>query len=295
MKMIVETGRNPFVAAKQKRRRSLGSMIVISLTFLLLSALFLAIAYPLLWMVINSFKTTEEIFSNSWALPAQWLFSNYAEAWNKGVSKYFLNSVFVTAVTVFLTLLFSVLSAYGLTRYSFRGKYLVLALLSAGIMFSPQVSLIPLYKMVQTLGIHDTHWALILPYVAFRTSLIVLLVRSFFLSIPKELVEAAYMDGCTGIGILFRIYLQLSMPILFTSGLLTAYWAWNEFLFAVIFIDSDSLKTITSGLLAFRDAMYTDWAVLMAGLVISAIPLVLLFIFMQKSFIRGLAEGGVKG
>lgn len=285
MKQLVET----------KTKHTIGSWIGIALTSLLLFSFFLIIAYPLFWMVTNSFKTTEEIFSNSWALPTDWLFSNYVEAWNKGVSKYFLNSVYVTALTVLVTVLFSAMSAYGLSRFAFRGKYVILALLSAGIMFSPQVSLIPLYKLVQTLGIHDTHWALILPYVAFRTSLIVLLIRSFFLSIPKEFEEAAYLEGCTSLDIFLKIYLPLSMPIIFTSGLLTAYWSWNEFLFAVIFIDNDSMKTITSGLLAFRDAMYTDWAVLMAGLVISAVPLVLLFIFMQKSFVRGLAEGGVKG
>lgn len=278
-----------------RKKRSLSGKIGISITSLILFILFISVAYPLFWMVINSFKNTNEIFSNSWSLPSKWLFSNYIEAWNMGVSKYFLNSIIVTTITVLITVLLSAFCAFGLTRFQFKGKNLLLGIISVGLMFPPQVTLIPLYKLVQTLGIYNTYWALIIPYVAFRLSLIMLLIRSFFLSIPKELEESAYLDGCSSLGIFFRIFLPMSKPIIVTSMLLTAYWAWNEFLFANIFIDNDSVKTITAGLLTFRDALYTNWAVLMAGLVISALPLILLFIFLQKHFVRGLAEGGVKG
>ncbi|PYI51352.1 carbohydrate ABC transporter permease [Paenibacillus flagellatus] len=282
-------------AASHGRKRSVGAIVGIAAVSLVLIGYFLIVAYPLFWMIMSSFKETKEIYGSSWSLPTKWFPSNYAKAWTMGVSKYFMNSVVVTSCSVVLTVLLSAFSAYGLSRFSFKGKYVVLALLSAGMMFSPQVSLIPLYKLVQTIGIHDTHWALILPYVAFRTSMTVLLIRSFFLQIPKELEESAYLEGCSSLGIFFRIFIPMSKPIIWTTVLLTAYWTWNEFLFAIIFIDSDSVKTITSGLLAFRDALYTDWGVLMAGLVISALPLVLLFVFMQKHFVRGLAEGGVKG
>ncbi|UUZ91827.1 carbohydrate ABC transporter permease [Paenibacillus sp. P25] len=278
-----------------KKRRSPGSQLLVAIVAVFLFAYFLIVAYPLFWMAINSLKVTDEIYSSNWALPSKWMFSNYAEAWDKGVSDYFFNSLWITAVTIVLTVLTGAFSAYGLSRFQFRGKYAILALLSAGMMFSPQVSLIPLFKLVQTLHIYNTGWALILPYVAFRTSLTVLLIRSFFLSLPKELEESAFLDGCSSLGIFFRIFLPLSKPIMMTTVILTAYWAWNEFMFAIIFIDSDSEKTITAGLLAFRDALYTDWGVLMAGLIISALPLILLFIFMQKHFIRGLSEGGVKG
>jgi raffinose/stachyose/melibiose transport system permease protein len=271
------------------------SRISIFAAALILMFLFVFVAYPLFWIVINSLKSTNEIFANSWSLPNKWLFSNYTQAWEMGVSKYFLNSVIVTGLTVFFTLLFSSFCAFGLTRFQFKGKNFLLGLISIGLMFPPQVSLIPLYKLIQNLGVYDTHWALIIPYVAFRISLIMMLIRSYFLTIPKELEEAAYIEGCSSVGIFFKIFLPLSKPIMVTAMLLTAYWAWNEFLFANIFIDSDSVKTITSGLLTFRDALYTNWAVLMAGLVISALPLIILFIFLQKHFVRGLANGGVKG
>ncbi|WP_249198311.1 carbohydrate ABC transporter permease, partial [Bacillus velezensis] len=138
-------------------------------------------------------------------------------------------------------------------------------------------------------------WALFLPYAAYRIPFTVILIRSYFLSISKELEEAAYLDGCTSFGIFFRIFLPMSVPILVTSGILTAYHTWNEFMFAIIFIDDENLRTIPAGLMQFRDALQTDWGVLLAGLTISAAPIIALFLLMQRYFIRGIAAGSVKG
>lgn len=255
---------------------------------------FLIIAYPLLWMVMSSFKSTEGIFTNSWSLPETWLVENYVAAWESGISSYFLNSVIVTGLSCILTVFVSALGAYGLSRFEFKGKTFILVICLGGLMLSPQVSLIPLYNIIQKLGLYNTHWALILPYVAYRIPLTILLIRAYFLSIPKELEEAARLDGCTSIGILFRIFIPMSVPILLTTTILTAYYTWNEFMFAIIFIDDDSLRTIPAGLMQFRDALQTDWGVLLAGLTISAAPIVILFLFMQKYFIRGIASGSVK-
>ena len=162
-------------------------------------------------------------------------------------------------------------------------------------MLSAQVTLIPLYRIIQNLGLHNTYWAMILPYSAFRMSITVLLIRSYFLGIPRELQEAATIDGCSSFGVLWRIFLPISKPILMTCAILVAYYAWNEFLFSIIFIDSRALKTIPSGLMVFRDALATDYALLFAGLTISAAPMILVFIIMQKQFVRGLTAGAVKG
>jgi raffinose/stachyose/melibiose transport system permease protein len=284
----------PQLPYAHSRHRFLKGISVFGISIGLL-AFFLAVAYPLFWMFTSSFKATDEIYNQTWSLPENWLFSNFVEAWNLGISQYLLNSFMITALTIFITTIFSAFSAYSLARFTFKGKNLIMSVLVVGMMFSPQVSLIPLYQLVHSLGIHDTQWALILPYVAFRTSITVLLMRAFFQNIPKELAEAAYLDGCSDLGILFKIFLPISKPIILTTAILNAYFTWNEFLFASIFIETETKKTITSGLLSFRDALYTDWGVLMAGLTISALPLLLLFMFMQKHFIRGLAEGGVKG
>jgi raffinose/stachyose/melibiose transport system permease protein len=279
----------------KSKLRNPGTPVVVGLIFVFLLLYFIAIAYPLFWMVINSFKNTADIFNDSWGLPKEWLFSNYATAWQQGVSSYFVNSVIITVGTCLLTVLISALCAFGLTRFQIKGGKFLLLFVSAGLMFSPQSSLIPLYELIQQMGIFDTHWALILTFTAYRIPLTVLLIRSFFLSIPKELEESAYLDGATSLDVFGRIFLPMSKPILFTGVILTAYYAWNEFLFSLIFIQTEEVKPITSGLLVFKDALNTNWGVLMAGLVISALPLIVVFMLMQKYFVRGLAEGSVKG
>ncbi|TDL72183.1 carbohydrate ABC transporter permease [Rhodococcus qingshengii] len=282
------------ITLKSKLRKP-GTPVVVGLIFVFLLLYFIAIAYPLFWMVINSFKNTADIFNDSWGLPKEWLFSNYATAWQQGVSSYFINSVIITVGTCLLTVLISALCAFGLTRFQIKGGKFLLLFVSAGLMFSPQSSLIPLYELIQQMGIFDTHWALILTFTAYRIPLTVLLIRSFFLSIPKELEESAYLDGATTLDVFGRIFLPMSKPILFTGVILTAYYAWNEFLFSLIFIQTEEVKPITSGLLVFKDALNTNWGVLMAGLVISALPLIVVFMLMQKYFVRGLADGSVKG
>lgn len=278
-----------------RKRNKTGSYMIIGLISVFLFSYFVAIVYPLFWMIMSSFKSTNEIFNNSWGLPKHWLFSNYTEAWSQGVSSYFMNSVIITVGTCVLTLLISAACAFGLARFNMKGGKFLLLFVSAGLMFSPQSSLIPLYNLIQKMGIFDTYWALILTITAYRIPLTVLLIRSFFLSIPKELEESAYLDGATTLDVLFRIFLPMSKPIMFTGAILTAYYSWNEFLFSIIFIQSQNLKPITSGLLVFKGALSSNWGVLMAGLVISAVPLIIVFLFMQKYFVRGLAEGSVKG
>lgn len=255
----------------------------------------ISIAYPLFWMVTSSFKSYNEIYNSVWKLPHKWLFSNYVTAWEKGISKYFLNSLIVTVATVIGVIIISSLCAYGLSRYKFKGMNIILVICMGGMMLNPQVCLVPLYVLLQKLGIHNTYLAMILPYIAFRLPLTVLLIRSYFLGIPKELEESATIDGCSSLGIYWRIFMPISKPILITSVILTAYYSWNEFLFSIIFIDSDKYKTIPAGLMNFRDALQTDWGVLLAGMVISALPIIVLFIAMQKYFIRGMAAGSVKG
>lgn len=253
------------------------------------------IAYPLFWTVMSSLKSYNEIYNSVWDLPKQWLWGNYAKAWQKGISGYFKNSLIVTISTVCLVLILGSLCAYGLSRYRFKGSRIFLLLCMGGMMLSPQVCLIPLYKLLQALNIHNTYFAMILPYTAFRLPITVLLIRSYFLSIPKELEESATIDGCSPLGIYARIFLPISKPILLTCTVLTTYYSWNEFLFSIIFIDSDKLKTIPAGLMNFRDALQTDWGVLLAGMVIAALPIIIMFICMQKFFIRGMTAGSVKG
>ncbi|WP_040207416.1 carbohydrate ABC transporter permease [Neobacillus jeddahensis] len=264
-------------------------------TILMLIAFAIVILYPLIWMVISSMKSYDEIYNDVWGLPKTWIVENYSLAWSKGISSYFVNSVIVTGATIIAVLVIGSMAAFALAKYRTRLIDVALIFIIGGMMMNPQVALIPLFTILSSLELINTHWALILTYVAYRLPLTILLLRGYFLSIPKELEESAIIDGCSEFGIYRRIYLPMSIPILLTTVVLTAFFAWNEFLFATIFIDSESLKTIPSGLMNFRDALRTDWGVLLAGMVIASLPMVALLIFLQKYLVRGLSEGSVKG
>ena len=291
--MVNDTVRKPGKSKNMLPDRKMTPGMAIACFFLLIY--FLLIAYPIFWLIMNSLKTYKEIYKNIWAMPQvpQWM--NYVNAWNRGVSRYFLNSVLVTGATIVLTIFSAALGSYSLARFRFRGNQLVFMLCMGGMMLSPQVTLIPLYQIIRFLRIKNTYLAMIIPYSAYRIPMMIMLIRSFFLTIPKEMEESACLDGCSDFQIFVRIFLPMSKPILLTCCILIAYYAWNEFLFAMIFVDSESLKTIPTGLMNLRDALQTDWGTLLAGMTISALPLIILFFCMQKHFIRGMTAGAVKG
>ena len=253
------------------------------------------IAYPLFWMVVSSFKSSTEIYADPWGLPSTWLVSNYAQAWDRGISEYFVNSIIVTIVSTATTVALAALCAFGMVRLPGRAANALLIVAMGGLVVAPQVSLIPLYRLLDGMGLLNTYWAMILPYVAFRLPMAIILIRSVFLAVPKELVDAAVIDGCRSLQVFRNVYLPLSRSVLVTAAVLTAYFAWNEFLFAIVYVDSDAIRTIPAGLMSFRDALSTDWGVLLAGLVIAALPIVAVFAFLQRYFVAGVAAGSVKG
>jgi raffinose/stachyose/melibiose transport system permease protein len=278
-----------------KKYMPLKTRISRNVVFLGLLIFALMILYPLFWMVISSFKSYQEIYSNVWALPSEWHFENYALAWEKGIQSYFLNSAYVTGFSILLTVMTGTMAAFVLARYRNRWIDAALLFIIGGLMMNPEVALIPLFEILTFFNLIDTRWALILTYVAYRLPLTIILIRAFFLTVPKELSESALIDGCSEFGIYWRIYLPLSIPIVITSVIINAFYAWNEFLFATVFINSSELKTIPSGLMVFRDALRTDWGVLLSGMVIASVPMVILLIVLQKYLVRGLSEGSVKG
>lgn len=255
----------------------------------------LLIVLPLVWMVLSGFKDNQGLFLNTWGLPEKFLWENYATAWRGGVGRYFLNSVIVTGASVCLTLFISACAAFALSRFEFRGQGVLLLFVLGGLMLSPQVSLIPLFRLLQRLKLYNTYWALIIPYVAYRIPFTTFLIRSYMLSLPREIEDSAYIDGCSAWTVFYRIILPMSRPILVTAALFTAMSCWNEFMFALVFIESDGLRTIPIGLMGLKSSLRTEWTILMAGLTLSALPMVALFLIFQKQFIRGITSGGVKG
>ena len=278
---------------KVKKRRVYGPGEILWLAILfLLAALIL---YPLFWILMSSFKDYNGIYGDVWGLPDIWHVENYMTAWNRGISQYFLNSLIVTICTLAGVVFASTFSAFGICQMKGRLGNFVFLFCLCGLLLSPQVCLLPLFMLLKSLKLKNTLLAMILPYIAFRLPVSIMLIRSFFVGISKELEEAATIDGATLMQIYGHIYLPLSKPIISTVIIMTAYYAWNEFVFATIFVDSSKLRTIPVGLMVFRDGLMTEWGVVLAGMVISCLPIIVLFLLMQKSLVRGMTAGAVKG
>ena len=158
-------------------------------------------------------------------------------------------------------------------------------------MLAPTVALIPLFRLLQSLGIYDTYAALIVLYTAFRVPFTTFLIRAYMIELPREVDEAAVVDGCSRAQTFWRIILPMCRPILVSAALLQALFAWNEFVFALVFVSDESLKTLPVGLVSMQSRLLTDWPVVLAGLTMAALPMVLLFLVGQRQFLRGLTEG----
>ena len=265
------------------------------LLYLFFIFLALILLLPMAWMIVNSLKTNRELFQNSLALPAVPQFGNWVKAWQSGLYQYFGNSLIVSLSSLVGILVLSSLLAYGITRFQTKGGNLVFLIVLGGMALSEQVALVPLYKILKAIHIYNTYLAVILPYIAFRIPFTVFLMRSYFLSIPRELEEAAIVDGYNSFQIFTKIIVPISKPVFSACGIVSLNHVWNEFLFANVFLESKKLMTIPIGLMTFKGDLRADYTGMLSGIILASLPLIILFMFMSKQFIRGLTAGAVKG
>ncbi len=266
---------------------------VIVKTFLLafLVCLGVVVLYPLIWMALSGFKDNGQIFGNPFALPTRWSWSNYVLAWNQGVRNYVTVSVLVTVASAICTVLISAWAAFGLTRTPMPGKPVVVGIILGGLMLSPTVALIPLVKMLQALGLYNTYWALIVLYTAFRIPFTTFLIRAYMVDLPAELDEAGLIDGASEGQLFWRIMLPLCRPIIVSCVILHVLFAWNEYLFAMVFTSGTDMSTLPVGLTAIMAKHGANYGEVFAAMTISALPIVVVFFAAQRYFIRGLSEG----
>lgn len=258
-------------------------------TFLL--GLAVVVIYPLLWMVLNGFKENAELFGNPFALPLSWDWQNYANAWNRGVSNYLMTSVLVTVTSTIATVFISAWAAYGLTRVNIPFNRAIVTAILGGLMLAPAVALVPLVKMFQSLGLYNTFWALLILYTAFRIPFTTFLIRAYMIDLPREIDEAAKVDGATQWTTFWRVILPMCKPIIVSTVILHVLFAWNEYLFAMVFTSGTGVQTLPVGLTSLMSKHGTDYPVVFAGMVIAALPVVLLFFLGQRYFVKGLADG----
>ena len=265
------------------------------LIYTILVAYGLTVVYPVFLMVLSSFKSTREIFASPFALPQSWSFQNYVEAWGKGnFSTYFGNSVFVTATALVLVLILGSLAAYPLGRYAFKGKQFLMIYFLAGLMLPIRLGILPLFFLMKNLHLLNTPWSLILIYTSSGLPFTIFVLANFFETLPKELEEAARLDGASEFRIYWQVMLPLIRPALATVAIFNFIPWWNDFFFPLIFIRAEKYKTLPLGLFSFFGEHQNNWALLFSGLTITALPLLILYLFASKQIIKGLTSGALK-
>lgn len=256
----------------------------------------LLILAPLSVVFFATLKTTSELYGNPLSLPPNPTLDNYGRLFAaESMVVYFLNSVVVTLGSVFFILLLGSLAAYAISRLGGFVATALFAFFVAGLLVAPQVYMIPLYVIVDSLGLVDSLLGIILVSISFQLPVAVLILTGFMRSLPKDLLDAAFVDGATEWVTYRRIVLPLTRPALATVATFSFVITWNDLLFPLLFLKTDVNKTLPLALLEFRGQYLTDYPLLFSGVIVATIPMLVAYVFLQRYFIEGMTAGSVKG
>ena len=264
--------------------------------YVILTVLALFCILPILLLFFNSIKPQEEFGVNPLGFPMSIRLQNFVDAWILGeYAQIFLNSTKLVIGTLILNLTVSGLAGFSLAKLNPRGSDVFLIYLLVGISIPAQMFILPLFLLWKELGLMNTHIGLIIIYAGLNAPFATFLIRSYMVQLPDELFEAAKIDGATTLQLFYKIALPLSWPVFLTAGLVVGLAVWNEFLFALTFIQDESSKPIATILFAFQSRFENNWGLVNASAVMMLAPIVVLFMFFQRRFIAGLTSGSSKG
>lgn len=270
--------------------------ISISLQYFILIFFTILFLYPILWLFINSFKTSQELFLSPWALPESFDVENYMRAITVGnIGRCFFNSLIVTAVVVIITTLVSAMAAYGIIRLRWKLSGFALSVFLLGTMIPTHSSIVPLFSIFSRMNINNTYMAVIIPHIVFALPIAVFILTGFFSTIPKEMEEAAVIDGYSLPKAFFKIICPMATPSLVTVAVITFITAWNDLLFPQIFLSEPSKMTLPVGLTAFKGRYSTDYVGMVAAVVITIIPSIIIYSILHDRIIEGMNAGAIKG
>ena len=264
-------------------------------TYAILIAFLLIFLVPFVWIWSSAFKTSQEIGSNPFALPSALRWENLVEAWTVGrFSDYMLNSVIYCVAIVVGSVIFACLAGYGLSMLPLPGRDNLMVLFLLGLMIPFQSVMIPLYYLLLDLRILETYWAFIIPGIAFRLPFGIFLMRGFFRGLPPELGDAARTDGANEWGVFRQVFLPLAWPGMATLIVFQFIWTWNQFAMPLIYVQRDELRPISLGTLFFFGRYTADRGMIAAGVTIAMIPIIVLYLLLQRRFIEGITAGALK-
>jgi len=249
--------------------------------------------YPFLFLLITSFKNYDQFVHKFWlpALPLH--LENYFDAFDI-VGKYIANSLVASSATVVTVIFLASLVGFVFARYAFPGKEILYFAIIVLLMIPGILTLIPSFIVVRDLGLLDTRWSLILPWIAGGQVFAIFVLRNFYASLPEEIFEAARIDGASSFQLYYRIAVPLSYPIIISVGILNFVGTWNDIIWPLITISSDNLRPVTVGLMGLQNMYYQDYGTLFAGYVLASVPVIIIFIFTMKYYIKGLTTGAIK-
>ncbi len=251
---------------------------------------------PLIWMVVSSLKTQETIFRDMSLIPREFHFENYYHAWIEGgFGRYFINSILYTSLVVVGIVVISSLAAYAFSRFKFPGRTILFIMFMAAMMIPIPGSFVPLYVLLNKLHLRDTSIGYVLCMINVGLSTSIFLLKTFFDKMPKELEDAARIDGCNKLGIWWNVALPLAKPVLAVVVVFNALNVWNEYVLALIIFDSKHLMPLQVALMTFQGEFITKYPLLMAGLTITALPIIIVYILMQKYIVKGVTQGALVG
>ena len=251
---------------------------------------------PLLAVLLTSIRSAEDLnMGNYWGWPKEWKFSNYIEIFQATpLARYLFNSVVITLPAVFCAIALATLGGYALAKFKFRGNLLMFCIFVGGNFVPFQILMVPVRNMTLRFGLLDTYWALILFHLAFQTGFCTLFMRNFISTLPNALIESARVEGVNEFKIFWHIIVPLLRPALAALAVLLFTFVWNDYFWALVLVQSDSVKPITTGIASLRGQWLASWQLISAGSVVAALPPVAMFFILQRQFIAGLTLGAVK-
>lgn len=267
-----------------------------SIFWALLIAYGIVTIYPFFWLIISAFKTNEDFYNRPFGLPMNWQWENFTRAWESAkLGTAFMNSLIVSLGSLVVTLFIAALASFVLARFQFRRKGMIMAFFVVGMLIPIHSTLVPLFILMKQIKLLNTYWALILPYTAFALPTAIFVLSAYLMSIPKDIEEASFIDGTGVWGLFLKVILPMSLPALATVTILSFLHSWNDFSFALVFISKTSLKTLPLGIANFADGYQTDYGLTLAGMTISVIPTVIMYLIFQEQVMKGMTAGAVKG
>ncbi|MDR1096094.1 MAG: carbohydrate ABC transporter permease [Spirochaetaceae bacterium] len=251
--------------------------------------------FPVLWIIVSSFKPQSEIFSFPMTFfPKHWTAENYAATFSRGnFLVYFSNTAFVAVVSTLITVVINIMAGYALSKYLFPGRDIIFGVMIATLMIPLQVIMIPIFLQLKSMGLLNSLWGIIIPPAATPTG--IFLARQYLVTLPDSLIEASRIDGGSEFFIFRRIIFPLAKPVAATIAIFSFMWRWNDYLWPLIVITRNNKQTVQQALAAFVGQYQINWAELLAMTMVAIIPIIVVFLSMQRFFMRGITAGAVKG